>query len=98
MRAIEASLDPSDGVACLNRSTTPGTPPVHADYLKVNELLAKAEAEVRQSFETQLMRMGTAPVEPLVHIVSSFSIARARDTAWTNTDILWSQRNMPLLY
>jgi hypothetical protein len=33
-----------------------------------------------------------------VHIVSSFSIARARDAAWTNTQILWSQRKMPLLY
>jgi uncharacterized protein DUF5995 len=83
---------------CKERSTTPDTPPVHSDYLKVNELLAQAEAPVRQSYETQLLRMGTAPVEPLVHIVSSFSIARARDGVWCNTRTLWSQRNMPLLY
>lgn len=82
---------------CEQRATTPGTPPIHADFLKVNKLLADAEAEVRRSFETQLLRMGTAPVEPLVHIVSSFSIARARDGAWTNTELLWPQRNMPLL-
>jgi hypothetical protein len=83
---------------CRERSTSPGTAPVHSDYLKVNVLLEKAEAEVRHSFETQLTKMGTAPVEPLVHIVSSFSIARARDAAWTNTGILWTQRNIPALY
>lgn len=82
---------------CKERGTSPDTPPVHADYLKVNELLEKVEAEVRHSFEMQVVRMGTALVEPLVHIVSSFSVARARDAAWASTEMLWAQRNLPLL-
>ncbi|MBP0448488.1 hypothetical protein J5Y04_02835 [Kitasatospora sp. RG8] len=83
---------------CIERRTTPETPPVHADYLKVNELLAQVEAEVRASFEAQVIRAATEAAEPLKHIVASFSIARARDAAWAATQTLWHQRNLRPLY
>ncbi|AUY49189.1 DUF5995 family protein [Streptomyces sp. CB01881] len=83
---------------CIERRTTPDTPPVHADYLKVNELLAQVEAEVRASFEVQVLRAATGATEPLKHIVASFSIARARDAAWATTQILWHQRNLRPFY
>ncbi|MFD0274445.1 DUF5995 family protein [Kitasatospora sp. NPDC127111] len=83
---------------CIERRTTPDTPPVHADYLKVNELLAQAEAEVRASFEAEIIRVGTRAAEPLEHIVASFSIARARDGAWATIQTLWHQRNLRPLF
>ncbi|MFI6843681.1 DUF5995 family protein [Kitasatospora sp. NBC_00085] len=83
---------------CIDRRTTPDTPPVHADYLRVNELLAQVEAEVRASFEAQIVKVTTEAAEPLKHIVASFSIAGARDAAWATTQTLWHQRNLRPLY
>ncbi|MEU3353453.1 DUF5995 family protein [Streptomyces sp. NPDC037389] len=83
---------------CKERGTTPETPPVHADYLRVNALLAKAEAEVRASFEPKLVHLATQEAETLKHIVGSFGIDRARDAAWINAQLLWPNRNNPVLY
>jgi hypothetical protein len=85
-------------LTCAERRTTPGKPPVHADYLKVNQLLAKAEAEVRASFEPELLKLATQDAEPLKHLVSSFSIDAARDAAWLQVQLLWPQHGVPLLF
>ncbi|WP_040701375.1 DUF5995 family protein [Nocardia vinacea] len=84
-------------MTCKERSTTPDTKPVHADYLKVNELLAKVEAEVRAEYEPQLLQLTTKDAETLKHILCSFSIAHARDAAWATTQALWMQRNNSML-
>ncbi|MEU6232240.1 DUF5995 family protein [Kitasatospora sp. NPDC047058] len=80
--------------ACIDHRTTPDTPPVHADYLKLNELLAQAEAEARASFQAEVGRAGTRAAGPLRHIVAGFSVARARDGAWATTQTLWHERNL----
>jgi hypothetical protein len=77
---------------------TPDTTPIHADYQRVNELLAKVESEVRQSFETKLLHLATNDAETLKHIVGSWGITAARDLAWNNTEMLWTQHTMPFLY
>jgi hypothetical protein len=83
---------------CKEFTKDPDTPPVHADYQRVNELLAKVESEVRQSFEAKLVHLATKDAEALKHIVGSWSITAARDLAWNNTEMLWAQHNMSLLY
>ncbi|MFF8775345.1 DUF5995 family protein [Kitasatospora sp. NPDC015120] len=83
---------------CIERRTTPDMPPVHTDYLKVNELLAQVEAGLRASFEAQIATVPTREAEPLKHIVASFSTARARDAAWASTQTLWHQRNIRPMY
>ncbi|MGW4894520.1 DUF5995 family protein [Kitasatospora sp. NPDC004240] len=83
---------------CRERRTTPETAPVHADYLRVNELLALAEAEVRASFEVQAARLAPQEAETLKHIVGSFGIARARDASWATVRALWPNRDIPLLF
>jgi Family of unknown function (DUF5995) len=83
---------------CKERDTTPDTEPVYQDYLRVNELLAAVEAEVRAEFEAEMLRTATAPAEDLKHIVSSFSMSRARDASWIKARTLWSQRQNPLTY
>ncbi|MCP2274689.1 hypothetical protein SAMN04244553_2043 [Nocardia amikacinitolerans] len=82
---------------CKERSTTPDTKPVYADYLKVNDLLAKVEAEIRAEYEPWLLKLATRDAEALKHILCSFGIARARDAAWATTQMLWIQRNNSLL-
>lgn len=83
---------------CKEFGKDPDVPPVHADYRRVNELLAKVESEVRQSFEAKLVHLATKDAEALKHIVGSWSITAARDLAWNNTEMLWAQHNMPFLY
>jgi hypothetical protein len=83
---------------CKERGTAPDTKPVHADYLKVNELLARIEAQIRAEYEPALLELATKDAEALKHILSSFSIARARDAAWATTQVLWMQRDNKMLF
>jgi hypothetical protein len=83
---------------CKEFGKTPGATPIHADYQRVNELLAKVESEVRQSFETKLLHLATNDAETLKHIVGSWGITAARDLAWNNTEMLWTQHTAPFLY
>ncbi|XVV07953.1 DUF5995 family protein [Actinosynnema sp. CA-248983] len=71
---------------------------VHADYLRVNELLARVEAEVRAEYEPKLLKLTTEQAEALKHALSAFSIARARDTSWLKALNLWEQRMIKPLY
>jgi hypothetical protein len=41
---------------------------------------------------------GWMPADPLLHIVGSWSIDRARDVAWRSTLALWELRGSPLAY
>jgi hypothetical protein len=83
---------------CKEFGKTPDATPIHADYQRVNELLAKVESEVRQSFETKLLHLATNDAETLKHIVASWGMTAARDLAWNNTEMLWTQHTTPLLY
>ncbi|MFF2014067.1 DUF5995 family protein [Streptomyces sp. NPDC058195] len=85
---------------CAERRTTPGTPPVHEDYEKVNDLLAAVEAEVRADFETEIVKLATRDAEALKHAVSAFTIAEARETAWMTAEAFWVEKNSlnPLAY
>lgn len=80
---------------CAERDTTPWTPPVHADYLRVNELLDQVESQVRRSLEPHLVKIATRHAETLKHLVGSFSVSRARDMAWASVETLWPQRGTP---
>jgi Family of unknown function (DUF5995) len=84
--------------ACQERRTTPNTKPVHADYLRVNELLAAAEAEVRAEYEPEMLKLATADAETLKHVLSGFSIARARDVSWGTVLTLWHQLSVKPVY
>ncbi|WP_019633485.1 DUF5995 family protein [Actinomadura atramentaria] len=82
---------------CAERGVPPG-PGVHADYLRINEVLARAEAEVRRAVEPWLLRLATRDAEAVKHILASFSVARARDMAWCAVELLWPQRATPALF
>jgi hypothetical protein len=70
---------------------------VFEDYLRVNELLAQAEGEVRRSFLSEAGQVVDNRVGWAVHLVSSWSIERARDAAWANALTLWALRGTRII-
>ena len=74
--------------------------PQHADFERVNALLAQVEAQVKSAYLTGWL----AWVDRLVHrlrriddVVAMWDIDRARDAAWTNAQALWALGDAPQL-
>ena len=71
----------------------------HADFERVNALLARVETRVKGSYLTGW----TARVDRLVHrlriddVVAMWDVGRARDAAWTNAQALWALGDEPPL-
>ncbi len=72
--------------------------PQHADFERINGLLAAVEAEVKRDYLTGWLRA----VDRLVHrvhriddVIAMWNISRARDAAWTNAGALWALRDSP---
>jgi hypothetical protein len=78
---------------CAALGVTPAS--VHDDYLRVNALLASVEQQVRQSYESTLVRDADEAVAPVLDHVGNWSIEAARDAAWVNADVLWRLREVP---
>jgi hypothetical protein len=70
--------------------------PQHADFLRVNVVLATVEGTVKQQYLTGALRT----LDRLVHrvdrlddVVAMWNVARARDAAWANAEALWALRD-----
>jgi uncharacterized protein DUF5995 len=70
--------------------------PEHADYERVNELLARVEAKAKAAYLTGAV----AAIDRLVHrvdriddVLAMWEVRRAREAAWTNAEALWSLRS-----
>ncbi|HQR27233.1 MAG TPA: DUF5995 family protein [Nocardioides sp.] len=77
---------------CRRREVSPAE--VHADYERVNDLLAACESDVRRSFLGEAGRAADAHVGAVVHLVSAWNIDRAREVAWVNVEALWELRRI----
>ena len=95
---IEHDLPLAVVETCLARGATPHQRSVRADYESVNDILATVEAEIRRSFLTSLERQVDDEIGPVVHLVSSWNIDKARDLAWVNVEALWATRNLGPLH
>jgi hypothetical protein len=78
---------------CRQLGTSPEHAGIHDDYEAVNRLLAASESKVRRSFLTAAGQEVDAHLGPVVHIVSSWKIDKARDVAWVNVEALWALRH-----
>lgn len=68
------------------------------DYLIVNDILAETEKASTPILLTGLLAtlergMGTAD-----NVMAMWSVRHARESAWTNAEVLWSLRNNPTLF
>ena len=74
--------------------------PEHADFERVDALLAQVETRVKSSYVTGWL----ARLDRLVHrlrriddVVAMWDVDRARDAAWTNAQALWALGSEPPL-
>ncbi len=95
---IEHDLPLAVVETCRARRTSPFRDAVRADYERVNDVLAGVESEVRRSFLTAIGRRVDEEVGPVVHLVSSWNIDKARELAWVSVEMLWTLRELELLY
>lgn len=95
---IEHDLPMAVVSTCIARQRAPDGPGVRADYDKVNDLLADAEAEIRRSFLDELQQDVDDRLGPVAHLVGSWSIEKARDFAWVTAQTLWELRPLTQLY
>jgi len=74
--------------------------PQHADFERVDALLAQVERQVKSAYLTGWL----ARLDRLVHrlrriddVVAMWDVNRARDAAWTNAQALWALGDQPPL-
>jgi hypothetical protein len=83
---------------CLSSSTPPvkGSPQ-HQDFLRVNDILSRVEVAVRQMAARGLIDDLVERLETLDDVLAMWSISKARDSAWTSAEVLWSLQPSPAL-
>ena len=73
---------------------TRGTPQ-HRDFRRVDALLARVEAQVKEQFMDELLEVADDALGRLDDVIAMWSVERARDAAWTNAEALWTLRGRP---
>ncbi|WP_370615242.1 DUF5995 family protein [Mumia qirimensis] len=86
-------------IAVVDTCRTGGLEPddVHADYETVNEILAQVESSIRRSFLDASGRAVDDRVGPIVHLLSTWKIDKARDLAWVTAETIWALRRTRIL-
>ncbi|WP_426560206.1 DUF5995 family protein [Angustibacter sp. McL0619] len=79
---------------CRQLRKSPDDATVRADYEKVNDLLAACENEIRRSFLNEAEQAVDQHLSPVVHLIDSWNIDRARDVAWVNAEAMWAIRGL----
>ena len=68
---------------------------LHHDYEAVNDILAQVEGPIRRSFLDDVGRELDDRLNPVVHLISSWNIDKARDLSWVTVETLWALRQVP---
>jgi Family of unknown function (DUF5995) len=95
---IEHDLPIAVVSTCAARGVSPRRRAVRADYEAVNDVLAEVEADVRRTFLTEIGRRADEEVGPLLHLVNSWKIDKARDLAWVSVEALWAVRRLQTVF
>ena len=75
---------------CRQLGRTLDSPGVRADFLAVNEILAAAVQEVRESYLAGVALDVDRAASPVLNVVGGWSIEAARDAAWLSATVQWS--------
>jgi hypothetical protein len=70
---------------------------IHRDYRAVNQVLAAVESGIRRSFLDDCGRAVDDRIGPVVHLISSWDIDKARDLSWITAETLWELRRTTAL-
>ncbi|HEX5732961.1 MAG TPA: DUF5995 family protein [Blastocatellia bacterium] len=71
--------------------------PQHIDFERVNTLLEVVEGEAKQFLVTGIIGELDNNLGRVDDIIAMWKVGKARDTAWTNAEILWQLQPLPLL-
>jgi hypothetical protein len=69
----------------------------YADFDKVNDLLEKVEAQIKSEFSTGIVGLVDSASGEVDDAVAMWKVRAARDTAWTNAEVLWALQTSPAL-
>jgi hypothetical protein len=80
-----------------------GTEPVHGsalyhDYTSVNSTLDELVEVAKRTLMVRLLGDPLPAVSHLEDTFAAWSVAAAREAAWTNAEVLWNLRGIPPLY
>jgi hypothetical protein len=70
---------------------------LHDDYEAVNLVLAQVESGIRRSFLDAVGRAVDDRIGPVVHLLSTWNIDKARDLGWVTVETLWALRRTTFL-
>ena len=70
----------------------------HNDFLLVNDILEETEKASTPILLTGALGTIERGMGHVDNVLAMWSVRRARDSAWTNSEVLWSLRNNPTLY
>jgi hypothetical protein len=69
----------------------------HDDFERVNGILETVENQIKEEFATGVIATVDALTAPVDDRLAIFSVRAARDTAWTNAEVLWALKPTPAL-
>jgi hypothetical protein len=82
---------------CRQLGLTPDSPDLLSDYNRVMDVLTAVQQEIRESFLSGAELAVDHQVAPVANLVGTWSIAKARDAAWTTAEVLWRLNEAPLV-
>jgi hypothetical protein len=72
--------------------------PQHRDFLAVNEILERVQEVVKVRYAEGLVGLADDALGRIDDVVAAWSVARARDAAWTHAETLRTLRRAPRLH
>lgn len=69
----------------------------HRDFERVNDILVRVAEEVKQTLATGIVGEIDQDLGRVDDAVALWSVRKARETAWTNAEILWQIKDIPIL-
>ncbi len=85
---INFDLPRSLVATCKELGTTPSAGSHYRDFNKVNEILAQIEPAIRDELEFE-HPLDDRQLEHLENMLANWSITRAREAAWHQSELLW---------
>jgi hypothetical protein len=96
---INHDLPMAIDTTCQAAGTAPShDSPQYADYTGVNSTLASLIELAKKTLMVRLLGDALPAVSHLEDTIGAWSVTAAREAAWTNAEVLWEFRGMPLLY
>lgn len=99
---INAHINRDLPVAIVNACEKRGPGPVHGaaryvDYTDLNSTLEALIAAARRELHVRLLGDALPPASHVEQAVAAWGVAAARESAWTNAEVLWHLRDQPVV-